>query len=111
MNYQITKNKYLFTIKNKEGLYIDLIEDEYKFINDNPRIITSEKIKIDENIFKIYSATECAYAICEPGAGLLMPAFAKKKILMINTWPTKHIVPNSLVLLKHVFNLKKKKIC
>ena len=33
MNYQITKNKYLFTIKNKEGLYIDLIEDEYKFIN------------------------------------------------------------------------------
>ena len=33
MNYQITKNKYLFTIKNKKGLYIDLIEDEYKFIN------------------------------------------------------------------------------
>jgi hypothetical protein len=33
MNYQITKDKYLFRIKNKQGLYIDLIEDEYKFIN------------------------------------------------------------------------------
>jgi putative glycosyltransferase (TIGR04372 family) len=99
----------------KKNYYVSLIHDfklkrhEYKFIDDNPRIITSNKIKIDENIFKIYSATECTYAICEPGGGLLMPAFAKKKILMINTWPTKHIIPNSLVLLKHVFNLKKKK--
>jgi len=99
----------------KKNYYVCLNHDfklkrnEYKYIDDNPRIITSKKLKIDENIFKIYSATECTYAICEPGAGLLMPAFAKRKILMINTWPTKHIIPNSLVLLKHVFNLKKKK--
>jgi len=33
MNYQIIKDKYIATIKNKQGLYIDLIEDEYKFIN------------------------------------------------------------------------------
>jgi|688.fasta_scaffold06992_13 putative glycosyltransferase (TIGR04372 family) len=101
---EITKDHYVSLNHD-----FKLKRNEYKFIDNNPRIITSNKIKIDENIFKIYSATECTYAICESGAGLLMPAFAKKKILMINTWPTKHIIPNSLVLLKHVFNLKRKK--